>query len=172
MTEPIAVPADDVLARNATAAQDLVAPDPAVQAADKISADAELSELAGRITQLPAGVKLSSNLDTYEKEKPQEPFWFQHGGAFFHLLDPDEVDFDDIIIVQENPRLMMHILLDPDQRGAYFDVIKGQPADEESGRPEVKGAPMKVGKMKKLVADYTRHYGLTDLGELGGSARR
>lgn len=126
-------------------------------AAEQMSADKEAAALAGKITQLPAGVKLASNLDAFEKEKPGEPFWFQHGTSFFHLLDPDDVDFDDIVVVQEHPRLMMHILLDPGQRNAWAEVTKK--------------TPMTVGKMKKLVGDYTRHYGLTDLGELAGSAR-
>lgn len=166
MTEPIEVEPQPV---DEAQRADVVSEPAEALGAD---ADAAAAALAGKITQLPAGVKLSTNLDTYEREKPDEPFWFQHGGAFFNLLDPEDVDFDDIIIVQENPRLMMHILLNPEQRGAYFDVIKGQPGNEAAGVPEVKAVPMKVGKMKKLVGDYTQHYGLTDLGELGGSARR
>lgn len=136
------------------------APAPEEQAAGALATQAEapVAELAAKLTQLPAGVKLATNLDTYERERPAKPFWFQHGGAFFELMDPDEVDFDDIIIVQENPRLMMHILLNSEHRAAYFDVVKE--------------TPMKVGKMKKLVSDYTQHYGLTNLGELGGSAPR
>lgn len=134
-------------------------PDPAEAAAAQIGTDADAasSELAGKITQLPAGVRLATNLDTYEKEKSGTPFWFQHGGAFFHLLDPDDVDFEDVVVVQEHPRLMMHILLDPAQRTAWSAATKE--------------TTLTVGKMKQLVRDYTRHHGLTDLGELGGSAR-
>ncbi len=134
-------------------------PTPAEAAAAQLGVEAEAAaaELAGKITQLPAGVKLSTNLDTYEKEKPGQPFWFQHADAFFHLLDPDDVDFEDIVVVQEHPRLMMHILLDPEQRSAWADATKSK--------------KLTVGKMKKLMSDYTRHHGLTDLGELAGSAR-
>lgn len=129
----------------------------AVPEATLPGADAESAELAGKITQLPAGVKLATNLDTFEKEKPGAPFWFQHNGSFFHLLDPDDVDFEDVVVVQEHPRLMMHILLDPTQRVAWSAATKA--------------TPLTVGKMKQLVGDYTKHHGLTDLGELGGSAR-
>lgn len=139
------------------AAQPAPADAAAAQLADQLSPDADTAELASKITQLPAGVTLATNLDTYENEKPEKPFWFQHGGGFFHLLDPDNVDFQDIVIVQENPRLMMHVLLDPQQRGAFADA---------TGK-----MPLTVGKMKKLVSDYTRHHGLTNLGELDGSAR-
>jgi len=125
----------------------------AARLADKLSGNETLSDVAGKITQLPAGVKLSSNLDTYEKEKPTEEFWFQHEDQFFRMVDPDEVDFQDIVIGQENPRLMMHVLIEPEQRDEFFS----------------KRLP--VGKMKKLIRDYTRHFGLTDLGELAGSAR-
>lgn len=111
-----------------------------------------LAGAAKKIEALPPGVKLASNLDTYEKERPGEPFWFQHEGQFFHMVDPEDVDFQDIIIGQENPRLMLHVLIDAEQRDTFFSLR------------------MPVGKMKKLVADYTRHFGLTDLGELGGSA--
>jgi len=132
---------------------------PALAAAEPTlpGADQESADLAGKITQLPAGVKLATNLDTYEKEKVGQPFWFQHGNAFFHLLDPDDVDFEDVVVVQEHPRLMMHVLLDPTQRVAWSAATKE--------------TPLTVGKMKQLVGDYTRHHGLTDLGELGGSAR-
>src|SRR5215207_3166270 len=50
----------------------------AARLAGKLSGNETLSDVAGKITQLPTGVKLSSNLDTYEKEKPAEEFWFQH----------------------------------------------------------------------------------------------
>lgn len=125
----------------------------ATRLADKLSGDETLSAVAGKITQLPAGVKLSSNLDTYEKEKPTVEFWFQHEEQFFRMVDPEDVDFQDIVIGQENPRLMMHVLIDPEQRDEFF----------------AKRLP--VGKMKQLIRDYTRHFGLTDLGELTGSAR-
>jgi hypothetical protein len=109
---------------------------------------------AGRaIEQLPPGVKLASNLDTWEKEKPEEPFWFQHEGEYFRMLDPEDVDFQDIVVGQENPRLMMHVLLDEGHRDRFFS----------------KRLP--IGRMKKLIRDYTTHFGLTDLGELAGSAR-
>jgi hypothetical protein len=68
-------------------------------------------------------------------------------------VDPEDVDFQDIIIGQENPRLMLHVLIDAEQRDAFFSLR------------------MPMGKMKKLINDYTRHFGLTDLGELGGSAQ-
>jgi hypothetical protein len=145
-------------------------PERAAAQALTTAAQEPAAELAGKLTQLPAGVKLATNLDTYEKEKPSQPFWFQHGGAFFRLLDPDDVDFDDIIIVQENPRLMMHILLDPQQKGAYFEVAQG--TRDAEGNVITEGVRMTVGKMKQLVKDYTKHFGLTDLGELAGSARR
>lgn len=123
--------------------------------AGKLTADAEaaLAEVAAKVEQLPPGVKLSSNLDTYENEKPAEPFWFQHDGEYFRLVDPEDVDFQDILVGQENPRLMLHVLLDEGHRGRFF----------------AKRLPM--GKMKKLIMDYTKHFGLTDLGELAGSAR-
>jgi hypothetical protein len=116
-------------------------------------ADAALADTAKKIESLPAGVKLATNLDTYEKERPSDPFWFQHEGKYFHMVDPEDVDFQDIIIGQENPRLMLHVLIDAEQRDAFFSLR------------------MPMGKMKKLINDYTRHFGLTDLGELGGSAQ-
>lgn len=125
----------------------------AARLAGKLSGNETLSDVAGKITQLPSGVKLSSNLDTYEKEQPAEEFWFQHEGQFFRMVDPEDVDFQDIVIGQENPRLMLHVLLEPGQRDEFF----------------AKRLP--VGKMKRLILDYTTHFGLTDLGELAGSAR-
>jgi hypothetical protein len=122
--------------------------------ADALASDAEktLADTAKKIEVLPPGVRLASNLDTYERERPAEPFWFQHENQYFRMIDPEEVDFQDIIIGQENPRLMLHVLMDPDQRDTFFSLR------------------MPMGKMKKLITDYTRHFGLTDLGELAGSA--
>lgn len=129
--------------------------EPEEKLAAKLAGDAEaaLAEVADRVEQLPPGIKLSSNLDTYENEKPAEPFWFQHDGEYFRLMDPEDVDFQDILVGQENPRLMLHVLLDAGHRDRFFS----------------KRLPM--GKMKKLIMDYTKHFGLTDLGELAGSAR-
>lgn len=116
-------------------------------------ATAALADVGRRIEQLPAGAKVSSNLDTYERERPVEEFWFQLEGEYFRLIDPEDVDFQDILVGQENPRLMLHVVLQPDQRDRFFS----------------KRLP--IGKMKKLILDYTKHFGLTDLGELAGSAR-
>jgi hypothetical protein len=120
-----------------------VEPDKALADSMLASAERPLAEAAKQIeVALPPGVKLSSNLDTYERERPGQPFWFQH-----------DVDFQDILIGQENPRLMMHVLMVAEHRDRFF------------------AKPLPIGKMKKLILDYTKHYGLTDLGELAGSAR-
>lgn len=117
-------------------------------------AEQPLAEVARKIEVMPPpGVKISSNLDAYERERPDDPFWFQHENEFFHMMDPEDVDLQDILIGQENPRLMMHVLLEEGHRDRFF----------------AKRLPM--GKMKKLIGDYTKHFGLTDLGELAGSAR-
>jgi hypothetical protein len=131
-------------------------PEPEEELADQLVADAEepLADTAKKIeVALPPGVKLASNLDTYEREAPEKPFWFQHEGEFFRMMDPEDVDLTDILVGQENPRLMLHVLLDESHRDRFF----------------TKKMPM--GKMKKLVKDYQTHYGMTDLGELAGSAR-
>jgi hypothetical protein len=124
------------------------------QLADTLATEAQqtLAKVAGKIEQLPPGVKLSTNLDTYERERPTEPFWFQHEGEYFRLVDPEDVDFQDIMIGQENPRLMLHVLLEEGHRDRFF------------------ATRMPMGKMKKLIMDYSKHFGLTDLGELAGSA--
>lgn len=145
-TQPIA------LGVNPASASD----DPGRLLADHLVGDAEqtLADTARKIeVGLPAGVRLASNLDTYEKERPEDPFWFQHEGEYFQMMDPEDVDLTDILVGQENPRLMMHVLLNEDHRDRFF----------------AKKLPM--GKMKKLIADYSKHFGLTDLGELAGSAR-
>jgi hypothetical protein len=129
--------------------------EPEEKLADRLAteATATLAQAARKVEQLPPGVKLSSNLDTYENERPAEPFWFQLDDEFFRLLDPEDVDFQDILVGQENPRLMLHVLLDDAHRDRFF----------------AKRLPL--GKMKKLIMDYTKHFGLTDLGELAGSAQ-
>jgi hypothetical protein len=128
--------------------------EPEKELADALAGDAEtvLASAAKKIEELPPGVRLASNLDTYERERPGKPFWFRHEGQYFHMMDPEDVDFQDIIIGQENPRLMLHVLIDAQQRDAFFSLR------------------MPMGKMNKLINDYTRHFGLTDLGELNGSA--
>lgn len=122
------------------------------------NADEGPAKLAAAIMQLPVGAKVATNLDTYERERPQDPFWFQHGGAFFKLTDPADIDVDDMVIIQEQPRLMMHVLMDPEHRGGWAEVKRE--------------CPLTVGKLRQLSEAYVAHFGLTSLGELAGSSRR
>lgn len=99
--------------------------------------------------------KVTLDLDTLDDEEPpesKEPFTFRLGGVEYEPVDPEELDWQDLLVGQENPRLMMHIILPEEQRKTFF------------------GQKLAVRKLKRLTVDYARHYGLGAQGEDGGSA--
>lgn len=105
----------------------------------------------------PAEVKANRKvlfvLDELENEKTSEPFVFEYQGEVFELLDPKDIDWQDLMIGQEQPRLMLHVIMPEDQRQRFLE----------------KKLPMR--KMEALLTRWQQHFGLPSAGEGDGSAR-
>jgi len=103
--------------------------------------------------ELPPKPKALFSLDDLENEKTAEPFIFDYQGATFELLDPQDLDWQDLMVAQENPRLMIHIIMPEEQRPIFLE----------------KKLPMR--KLEALLKRWQQHFGLPTAGEAEGSAR-
>jgi hypothetical protein len=99
-----------------------------------------------------ASLKPLFNLDELENEKTSEPFVFEFGGDVFELLDPKDIDWQDLLVIQENPRLTLHVIMPEDQRAQFLE----------------KKLPMR--KFEVLLNRWQQHFGLPTPGEDNGSA--
>lgn len=104
-------------------------------------------------TEIRANRKVLFVLDELENEKTSEPFVFQYQGQVFELLDPKDVDWQDLMIGQEQPRLMMHVIMAEDQRAKFLEL------------------KLPLRKMEALMTRWQEHFGLPSTGEDDGSAR-
>jgi hypothetical protein len=103
--------------------------------------------------------KVTLDLDALDAEQPRddrpEPFSIRLHGEEFTFVDPEELDWQDLTVGQDNPRLMMHIILGDDEQRTRFFALKD----------------VKVRHMRVITAGYQKHYGLGSEGEDDGSAR-
>ncbi|MFI7608782.1 hypothetical protein ACIBTV_27230 [Micromonospora sp. NPDC049366] len=91
------------------------------------------------------------DLDSLEREDSKGPFPFRHKGRRYLLSDPQEIDWQRLLIAQRDPVYFITLALPADDREAFF-------ASEMPG-----------WKMNKLMERYVKHYGLTSPGEAAGS---
>jgi hypothetical protein len=103
--------------------------------------------------------KVTLDLDVLDAEQPRddrpEPFSIRLHDEEFTFVDPEELDWQDLTVGQDNPRLMMHIILGDDEQRTRFFALKD----------------VKVRHMRVITAGYQKHYGLGSEGEDAGSAR-
>lgn len=91
--------------------------------------------------------KVSFDLDALEREGVvAEPFTFQYDGEQYRMLDPQEVDWQDLLSGLRNPALFVRFAMPLDQQKDFF--AKRVPA----------------WKMNRLMKAYQEHYGIPDLG--------
>lgn len=91
--------------------------------------------------------KVGLDLDVLEREGDiAEPFTFQHDGDTYTMLDPQEIDWQDLLSGLRNPALFIRFALPVDQQRTFF------------------GKRIPSWKMNKLMAAYQQHYGIPDLG--------
>lgn len=105
-----------------------------------------------RPAELKAPRKVLFNLDQLENEKSAEPFVFAYQGKEFELLDPKDIDWQDLMVIQDNPRLTLHVLMPEDQRAEFLELK----------------LPMR--KFEALLSRWQDHFGLPNAGEGTGSA--
>ncbi len=101
--------------------------------------------------QLPA---TTLNLDTLEREgAAPEPFSFLHNGRRYTLLDPKEIDWQDLISALSNPFVFFSVTLPGADQAVFLE------------------SKMPAWKLNKLIDRYIEHYGLPSLGEAGALPR-
>lgn len=92
---------------------------------------------------------VSLNLDTLEREDTKGPFSFLHDGRRWVLSDPEEVDWQELLVSVDNPVMLLRCALAEGERDAFFK------------------AKMPTWKMKALAKNYQKHFGLPDAPEAG-----
>jgi hypothetical protein len=103
-------------------------------------------------SELKAPRKVLFNLDALENDRSSEPFVFVYQGKEFELLDPKDCDWQDLLVVQEDPRLTLHVLMPEAQRKEFLELK----------------LPMR--KFEALLKRWQEHFNQPDPGEEGGSA--
>lgn len=90
---------------------------------------------------------VSLDLDALEREgEIAGPFTFQNEGHTFTMIDPQEIDWQDLVSAMRNPALFVRYALSlADQKVFFAQRVPGW-------------------KMNKLMEAYVAHFGLPDLG--------
>jgi hypothetical protein len=88
------------------------------------------------------------DLDALERDGATlDPFSFAHNGRRYTLLDPKEVDWQDLISALSNPFVFFEKTLAGGDQAAFLDT------------------KMPAWKLNKLIDGYMEYYGLPSLGE-------
>jgi len=87
------------------------------------------------------------DLDALEREGAvAEPFRFQFEGEQFEMLDPQDIDWQNLLSGLRNPALFIRFAMPLETQKKFFS--KTVPA----------------WKMNRLMEAYQKHYGIPDLG--------
>jgi hypothetical protein len=87
------------------------------------------------------------DLDAMEREGAvPDAFTFKHEGNSFRMLDPQEIDWQDLLSGLRNPALFVRFAMPLEDQKKFFS------------------ARVPSWKMNKLMQAYQDHYGLPDLG--------
>ena len=94
-------------------------------------------------------LSVSLDLDALEREGEKvTPFTFSHGGRVYTMIDPQEIDWQDLLSGFRNPALFVRYALNTKDQAEFFT------------------SRVPAWKMNKLMEGYQKHYGLPDLGNL------
>jgi hypothetical protein len=135
------------------------APQPAPEPAPEPEPAAAVAPPDTKASPAAPKTKVTLDLDVLDAEQPRDdrpdPFSIRLQGQEFIFEDPEELDWQDLIVGQDNPRLMLHVILGNDDQRTRFFALKD----------------VKVRHMRTITAGYQKHYGLGSEGEDAGSAR-
>lgn len=94
------------------------------------------------------------DLDALEREGGTPPvFDFIHSGRRYILSDPQEVDWQSLILAMSNPVRFLQMVIPPEDHDSFFS------------------SPLATWKMNALMDRYLKHYGLPTPGEAGALPR-
>lgn len=100
---------------------------------------------AAEETPLP----VSLDLDSLEREGAvAQPFRFTHNSRSYTMIDPQEIDWQDLISGFRNPALFVRFAMSAEDQREFF------------------ASRVPAWKMNKLMEGYQKHYNLPDLGNL------
>jgi hypothetical protein len=89
------------------------------------------------------------NLDLLEREGTvPTPFEFIHNGRNYVMVDPKEMDWQELLLAQRTPALFFRLAI------------------QESDRVHFLTGKMSAWKLGVLMTRYREHYGIPDQGEL------
>lgn len=92
-------------------------------------------------------VSVALDLDALEREGAvAEPFTFQHLDHVYTMIDPQEIDWQDLLSGLRNPGLFVRYAMGLEDQKKFF------------------GEKVPAWKMNKLMEAYQTHFGLPDLG--------
>jgi hypothetical protein len=128
-------------------------PNAAQVAAAQVAPEQQLQQPAYRQPDQPR-TRTKLNLDTIEREGgPTEPFEFTLGGRDYTLSDPQDVDWQELLVAMNHPVSFFRYVLPKADQPEFFDQ------------------KMPSWKMNVLMRKYQQHYGLPDAGEAVGLPR-
>jgi hypothetical protein len=94
------------------------------------------------------------DLDALERDGGTPvPFAFLHNGKRYLLSDPQEVDWQKLLVIMTNPVRFLQLVLPAEDHTEFF------------------GTSMPAWKLNALMDAYIKHYGLPSPGEATGSPR-
>lgn len=94
---------------------------------------------------------VSLDLDGLEREGAKPPFTFTHNGRRWLMSDPQEVDWQKLLVAMRNPVFFLQQVLPADDRDEFFDT------------------ELPSWKLEALMKAYQTHYALPDPGNADGS---
>lgn len=89
-----------------------------------------------------AAQPVALDLDALEREKAPAQFYFRHLGERYLLVDPQEVDWQELILAIGDTYTFFRTIVPADDRERFFT------------------SKMPSWKMRALMERYTEHYGL------------
>lgn len=100
---------------------------------------------------MAADTKITFNLNTAEREKSYEPYVVAlSDGSTITMTDPAELDWSEILLI-ENPADFFRFCV------------------SEDDKPRLRKEKIPGWKMRLLIEDFQRHYGLDTAGNAAGS---
>ncbi|MER7331662.1 MULTISPECIES: hypothetical protein [unclassified Micromonospora] len=109
------------------------------------------SRAAEKPSTNPATEDVSLDLDSLEREDPQDPFTFRLKGHTYTIADPKELDWQKQLRAFGDPVYFLRHAMSAEDVEKFFNT-------------ELPG-----WKMEAVMKAYWKHFGLPDLGELAGS---
>lgn len=95
------------------------------------------------VRQLPNNAVIF-DLDVEVKEDPKPPFVANISGRAIQMTDPEDIDWQDLVDIGDNPVMFLRFCVTPEDRDYIF------------------GLSMPGWKLGRLMENYQKHYGIDE----------